>query len=261
MPKAFDTVSHKLLLYKLRYYGFNENSVSWLTSYLSDRRPVVKYCSKISANLPISRGVPQGSVLGPLLFILFINEFTAIFSDSSCHMYADDTSLYCHGPSLNYVQDILQDKLNAAEKWLFGNELLVNAKKSNVLLVSTKPLVTVDFRVSLCNLPIPVNDEVKLLGVFSTKLNFTSHVHNLLKKLSSKVGLPHRLSKSLEKEQLCLVYFALIQANIDYCLSIWGSFCNTHLNKIQCLQNRCAHIVTGVYDYNIPSSNLLLRLN
>ena len=79
-------------------------------------------------------------------------------------MYADDTNLYCHGPSLNYVQDILQDKLNAAEKWLFDNQLVVNAKKSNVLLVSTKPLVTVNFRVSLCNLPIPVNDEVKLLG-------------------------------------------------------------------------------------------------
>ena len=79
-------------------------------------------------------------------------------------MYADDTNLYCPGPSLNYVQDILQDKLNAAEKWLFDNQLVVNAKKSNVLLVSTKPLVTVNFRVSLCNLPIPVNDEVKLLG-------------------------------------------------------------------------------------------------
>ena len=76
-------------------------------------------------------------------------------------MYADDTNLYCHGPSLNYVQEILQDKLNAAEKWLFDNQLVFNAKKSNFLVVSTKPLVTVDF-----NLPIPVNEEVKLLGVF-----------------------------------------------------------------------------------------------
>ena len=111
MTKGFDTVSHKLLLYKLRYYGFNENSVSWFRSYLSDRRQVVKYYSKISSNLPISRGVPQGSVLGPLLFILFINDFTAIFSDSSCHMYADDTNLYCHGPSLNYVQEIYKISL------------------------------------------------------------------------------------------------------------------------------------------------------
>ena len=140
MTKGFDTVSHKLLLHKLRYYGFNENSFSWFRSYLSDRRQVVKYCSKKSANLPISRGVPQGSVLGPLLFILFINDFTAIFSDSSCHMYADDTNFYCHGPTLNYVEEILQDKLNAAEKWLFDNQLVVNAKKSNVLLISTKPL-------------------------------------------------------------------------------------------------------------------------
>ena len=96
MTKGFDTISHKVLLHKLRYYGFNENVISWFNSYLSERTQFVKYNSRVSSELPIQGGVPHGSVLGPILFILYVNDLVNIFTDCNFTMYADDTNLYCH---------------------------------------------------------------------------------------------------------------------------------------------------------------------
>ena len=106
MAKGFDTITHRLLLHKLSYYGFDHSAVTWFESYLSRRTQIVKGLNTVSSPLPISIGVPQGSILGQLLFILDINDLPSIFTDCQCQMYADDTTLYCNASTLDDVQEI-----------------------------------------------------------------------------------------------------------------------------------------------------------
>ena len=261
MTKGFDTISHKVLLHKLRYYGFNENVISWINSYLSERTQFVKYNSRVSSELPIQRGVPQGSVLGPILFILYVNDLVNIFTDCNCTMYADDTNLYCHAPTFAEAQSKLQACLDLISKWLFENQLVVNASKSSIMVVTRKSLPISNLNFHLCGNIIPITEETKLLGVLiDSKLTYKGHIQAMLKKLSSKVGLLHRVSRCLEQEQLCLIYNAFIQSNLDYCITVWGSCYKSYLAKLQRLQNRCARIITRNFDYNTPSSALISSL-
>ena len=199
--------------------------------------------------------VPQGSVLGPILFILYVNDLANIFTDCNCTKYADDTNLYCHAPTFTEVQSLckLQDCLDLTSKWLFENQLVVSASKSSIMVVTRKSLPISNLNFHLCGNIIPISEETKLLGVLiDSKLTYKGHIQAMLKKLSSKVGL--------EQEQLCLIYNASIQSNLDYCITVWGSCYKSYLAKLQRLQNRCARIITRNFDYNTPSSALISSL-
>ena len=126
MAKGFDCIPHKILLYKLRYYGFSDSSVKWFESYLSGRSQIVKYGSNHSSELLVPMGVPQGSILGPLLFILYVNDLPSIFENCNCKMYADDTTLYCKASSLTEAKMILQTNYNLAQDWLHNNQPTLN---------------------------------------------------------------------------------------------------------------------------------------
>ena len=178
MTKVFDTISHKVLLYKLRYYGFNENVISWFNSYLSERTQFVKYNSRVSSEFPIERSVPQGSVLGPILFILYVNNLPNIFTDCNCTMFADDTNLYCHAPIFAEAQSKLQDCLDLTSKWLFENQLVVNGSKSSIMVVTKKFLPISNLNFHLRGNIIPITEDTKLLGVLlDSKLvkSYSSH--------------------------------------------------------------------------------------
>ena len=207
-------------------------------------------------------GVPQGSILGPLLFILYVNDLPSIFENCNCQMYADDTTLYCKASSLTEAKMILQTNLNLAQVWLHNNQLTVNASKSAVILVGNiAKFSDVTFTVTLNNVLLPVVNETKLLGiVIDEKRSWKSHLEHVSARVSAKIGLIYRLSRFLPSNQLNLIYTTLVQPIFDYGITLWGACCKTYIDKPQHLQNRCARIVSNVYDYNIPSSTLVKQL-
>ena len=259
MAKGFDTIPHRLLLHKLCYYGFDHLAVTWFKSYLSRRTQIVKGFNTVSSPLRISIRAPQGSILGPLLFILYINDLPSIFTDCHCQIYADDTTLYCNASTLDDVQEILQNNLYLCEKWFQANQLTVNSQKSSIILFGKRN--NSSFSVKLNNVELPVSSEIKLLGVtIDDQLTWKSHIQYLCSKISPKLGLLHRLSRCVPLDYLGYIYNALIQSLFDYGITIWGSCCKTYLQKLQRLQNRCARIVTGIHDYSVPSASLIHSL-
>ena len=261
MAKGFDTVSHKILLHKLEHYGFSTISIKWFESYLTNRSQVVKYNGIVSSESPVSIGVKQGSVLGPILFLIYVNDFPSIFDDCHCEMFADDTTLVCRAKSLERAKYILQNNLSLAEEWLFNNQLVVNAKKSSVMAISNKVIGKHDLIVTLNNTTVPVLNEIKLLGLYiDEKMDFKFHIENMCKKISQKVGFSRRISGLLTSDQLCHVYQGIVQPHFDYIITIWGSGFNTYICKLQHLQNRCARIVSKNFNFNIPSMDIVNSL-
>ena len=128
LAKGFDTIVHEILLHELMFYGFSNTCVRWFSSYLSERSQKVKIGLNTSCELPVTIGVPQGSILGPLLFIIYVNDFPSIFTVCHCVMFADDTTLECCASTVE-VQIKLQNSINLAHRWFADNRLIVNTKK------------------------------------------------------------------------------------------------------------------------------------
>ncbi len=141
LKKAFDLVDHYLLLDKLYAVGFSKNSLLWFNSYLHNRKQCVVVQGKLSDLFIHERGVPQGSVLGPLLFSIFINDLPLILSHCSVHLYADDTVIYVSNPHLTQIQNMLQSDFNALQEWLYSNNLLLNKGKSQTMFFGTKRMI------------------------------------------------------------------------------------------------------------------------
>ena len=166
MAKGFDTISHKILLHKMSYYGFSDDTLKWFNSYLSDQSQIAKFNQQVSSELPLSIGVPQGSILGPILFLLYVNDLPSNFVFCNCEMYTDDSNLNCNDPFFYVAAQKLQFDLNLAEKWLFDKQLAVNAKKSSLLVVSSRSIFKEDLVIKSKNTTLPVLSEVSLLGLY-----------------------------------------------------------------------------------------------
>ena len=193
LKKAFDTVVHTLLCNKLVKYGVVGVSNAWFKDYSLERRQVTRYRSKNSRPGVITHGVPQGSILGPLLFIIYINDLpNSGFLCSKIAMYADDTMLYCVGENIDVVHDNLQSDLNSVEKWLQTNLLSLNASKTKTMVFFT-PYYRGDV-----NLLLNINDTdlenvqvFKYLGfLLDSKLNFTEHINCVVNKAKQQIGCP-----------------------------------------------------------------------
>ena len=133
--KAFDTVDHEILISKLEYYGIRGIALDWFRSHLKDRTQRVYVGGQFSDSLSVTYGVPQGSVLGPLLFLLYINDIPQASKVLGFHLFADDTSLFFSHPNLNVIEDTVNAELGKISDWLIANKLTLNTKKSNSLLV------------------------------------------------------------------------------------------------------------------------------
>ena len=258
LSKCFDTVSHSILLEKLPNYGIIDIELNWFKSYLTDRQQLVKCNGKLSKLMNLSTGIPQGTILGPILFVLYANDIFHNLSEGTCIMYADDITLFVSGSSINQVQQRLQICVNETYTWLNNNKLLVNTSKSNTMLIGTKK------RTNNCCLNIYINnalinytDNFNLLGVYiDSDLSWKTHISHLAKKISSKIGLIKRLKPFLPNHIIQKLYSPFIQSNIDYCLTIWGRCAATYLDLIRRLQNRAAPVISNNYNREISSLSL-----
>ena len=247
--KAFDVVDHNLLLKKLYKYGFRGKSNDWLRSYLTDRKQFVNLNSTNSSTLPITHGVPQGSVLGPLLFLLFINDFPNSNSFFKFTLFADDSSLICkfkhESPSV--VHSKLKQNLIPVFKWLLENKIKVNSDKSKFIVFRYKFL---PIQIN----PLPFGDGfisqtscIKFLGLLlDQNLNFSDHIMCMHSKLSRTVGLLYKLNKYIPIDTLRLLYNTLFQPYLIYGIEAWCSAPKYLTDKIFVLQKKSIRAINSL---------------
>ena len=138
ITKCFDTINHSILLKKMEYYGLQSENIKWFKSYLNEREPMVSCHNMLSGKSTISIGVPQGSVLGPLLFLIYVNDINRHVHLGACNLYADDTFVYCNGSTMSELKHNIQQCVSDIHEWYDQNKLLINKSKSSVMLATTR---------------------------------------------------------------------------------------------------------------------------
>lgn len=211
LSKAFDCVSHEILLEKLHYYGIRGVPLSLFTSYLTNRKQCVSINNSTSSFQNVKHGVPQGSVLGPLLFIIYINDICNYLLPNKCILFADDTTLICSGKNFDDLEassNLIEKK---AQEWFTSNKLMLNEGKSQKLFLSSNN--------NLVN-----GSSVNLLGIrFDDKLNWSCHVNMLRHKLCSIIFLLRQLKDIIHINTLKSTYFSLFHSQLTYGILLWGN--------------------------------------
>lgn len=260
LRKAFDTIHHKLLLKKLQRYGIRGTANDWLRSYLSERTQYVHMNGVDSLEQTITYGVPQGSVLGPKLFIMYINDVCNILQKMSCVLFADDTSLCCSGRDLGRLLDTVQHELTVLKKWFDANKLSLNISKTKFILFGNRS-INREVKIKIDNVEIEQVSENKFLGVIiDNKLNWKSHINNTRSKISKTIAIMYKTKPFLNQNSLYMLYSSLILPYISYCVEVWGNNYKTITNPIFLLQKKAIRIATQS-DYHAPSNPLFIKLN
>ena len=243
LSKAFDCLPHDLLLLKLKSYGLSENALSLLNSYLKNRKQCVKIGSICSPFLDIYKGVPQGSILGPVLFNIFVNDIFHFISKSDLYNYADDNTLSYSSSDLQDVKNTLEQESSILIKWFSDNHMKANPDKFQAVAIGSKTQKE-NITFNLDGNEILCEDEVKLLGVtFDFKLNFNSHISSVCKKASQQLNVLKRIGNNLSKLGKITIYYSFILANFNYCPLVWH-FCNeSNTKKLEKIQERALRFI------------------
>ncbi len=253
IKKCFDTIDHNVLLEKMKYYGIDNSELKWFKSYLEDRSQIVKCNGQTSERKFVSIGVPQGSVLGPLLFLMFVNDLSQHTHIGVTNLYADDTVVYYAGKTVDEVNSVLQQCVTDMSKWYGGNKLTLNAEKSNTMIIRTRfrPLQDNDkLNISINGTCLKQVNSTRYLGtIIDEHLTWNEQVGALCRSLSYKVSQLARLKKSTPNDIIIRIYNSVIQPCFDYAVTIWGNSTKSNISKIQRIQNRAARIITGNFDY------------
>jgi hypothetical protein len=254
IKKCFDTIDHKLLLQKLTFYGITDVELNWFKSYLTNRKQRVSCNGKISNTATMNIGVPQGSVLGPILFLVYANDIGSYVHMGSFNCFADDTIVFVTGKTVAELKHKLQACINSIQYWYMRNRLVVNASKSNVMLLGTpQKLRNIDineFQIFYNNEKMQITKVTKYLGVMiDDTLSWHAQVANMYKNVGFKLGILRRLSKALPTPLLSQMYKTYLSPVMEYACTVWGLTSNENINRVQRLQNLTARTVTGNYDY------------
>lgn len=264
LKKCFDCIDHNVLLAKLHRYGIRGIEHTWFFSYLSERSQATFYQNTLSSFTQITTGVPQGSVLGPILFLLFINDLANTPRHSVINLYADDTLIYVSDEDVNVAASLLQDDINEVVSWFTKNKLTTNVSKTCLIPIGTKSkLKHIHLPPLYANgVTLEWKQQCKYLGVvIDSSLSWRDHIDYVCCKLKPKVGLLSRLRHILPKEQLRMVYMTIIQSVLDYGLTLYGLSGKTLMSRVISFQKRCARLITGEFDINISSSLLFQELD
>lgn len=261
--KAFDCIHHSILLKKLETYGIRGHCLNLVKSYLDHRHQYVQIEHYRSDLKHISRGVPQGSILGPFLFIVYINDLVNIYSDAKYVMYADDASLFFSSPELGSLQNNTNTALRALQEWSAANVLQINTKKTKAVIFRPKSKqITCDhITILYTNEAIEIVSSVKILGVtFTQNMLWDLHIESVLGKLSRVVGMMARHRLILPFKIKLLVYNALFFSSLYYCFLVWGTTTYTNLERLHVLQKKFLRALFNV-PYNSHTSDLFLKGN
>ena len=236
--KAFDTVNHEILLEKLQHFGIKGKCANWLEEYLNKRKQCTIANDIISSFKSITCGVHQGSMCGPLLFLLHINDIATSLKKCRVSLYADDTVLYYSSNNLQLAKTILQNDLTNLSKWCSINKLTINCKKTKYCVYGMRSIVkkskTVDMILSLNNVILERVCSYKYLGfILDDQLNFNKQMSDMIKTVSHKLYLLSRVRRYLNKEASILISKTMVLSIIEYGDIIYAGTSNANLDKVE----------------------------
>ena len=249
LSKAFDTVNHQILLNKLKFYGLQQSEYNWIQSYLSNRKQQVYVNGVASDSCLISTGVPQGSIRGPLLFIIFINDLPKTSTFFSTRLYADDTSLTASGSDLDSLLCEINNHLPAIYEWLCSNKLTLNLTKTKYIIFMPRQKESYNLYppLTVANVYLEKSSCVKYLGVYiDCHLTWHDHIDYICNKISKNVNIMVKLKRHVSKATLVSLYYSLIYPYLTYACTLWGNNYNAPLSQIVKLQNKAVRVINDV---------------
>lgn len=259
--KAFDTVNHQILLNKLIKYGIRGPAYKWLTNYLHNRKQFVSYDSVTSSTGNISCGVPQGSILGPLLFILFINDMYKVSEKIYPILFADDSNIFIQGKNLSNITAILNEELSKINLWIQANKLSLNIDKTKFILFKPRrKQPTTVYPVMINNRTIERIYETKFLGVIiSSDLSWDHHTKYIAGKIAKGIGVICKARQSLSQKSLLTLYYSFVYPYLCYCVEVWGATSNKNLHRLHKMQKKIVCLITSSF-FNCHTDPLFLLL-
>ena len=264
LSKAFDTIQHDILLDKMAHYGIRGLALEWFKNYLSNRKQFVDYNSHISELKLISSGMPQGSILGPLGFIIYVNDIPNSVPNLSLILFADDTSAFTSHKDISTLNNIMNNGLNKLNQWFQSNKLSLNTKKSNFMLfgthIKTKQYKN-ELKLSLDNVELKCVDAAKFLGVtIDQNLTWENHINQLTKKCSSSIGILFKMKNFLPETALLSLYNTLVLSHINYGITAWSSAGVSDKSRVHVLQKRALRAISHS-EFRSHSNPLFIKYN
>ena len=256
LQKAFDTVNHEILLCKLNYYGFRGIINDWFRSYLYERKQKVCINGFESETKILHHGVPQGSVLGPILFLLYINDLYKCINYSTTYHFADDTNLLNISDNYKILQKNVNKDLNSLNNWLLSNKISLNKDKTELVFFrKVRSKLPLNIKIKMNGKRLTHSKKVKYLGIYIDEtLMGRAHCEELIKKLARANGILAKARHFVPLELLKNIYFATFSSNLYYGSQIWGQSLHAVTDNISLLQKKAVRILTfsEFHDHSEP---------
>ena len=263
LSKAFDTVDHKILLHKLDHYGFRGKTNKLLESYLSNRKQYVEINNVKSKYKQITCGVPQGSVLGPLLFLIYINDLPNSCPSGNSRIFADDTTVFFTAKNRDEILRKGQIIMAQMNSWFIANKLTLNTSKSSFIVFRSRysRINNLPNKFEFAKSEIIRSNTIKYLGLtLDEHLIFNQHVQNVCNSIKRYFKIFYNIRRYLNNKQIEILYYSMIYSRIKYGLIVYGFATKTNLKKIQTLQNQLMKVLTS-RDYRFSTNDLHTKHN